>query len=236
MTPPRPHLRVWRGPDEPVTTPQFLDADLPNPSEPSPGQASPAPATPTQPTPEQHQLYSDIEAVLLTAEESVTYSQLATAVNSSALEVQTACEALEAEYRSAGRGFEIAHIAGGVRLQTTNESAVAVRRFVAGSNSARLSAAALETLAVVAYKQPVSRSQITAIRGVMADGVVRSLCERGYLVEADRNPGPGKAALLRTTDLFLTQLGINSLEDLPSLNDLDLDADMIDRLAEDHIA
>ncbi len=236
MTPPRPHLRVLRGPDKPVSAPKFIDPGLANPDQTSPTQPSPDEATPDHFTAEQRQLRSDIEAVLLIAEAPVTYRQLATAVDSSELEVRAACAALEAEYRAVGRGFEIALIAGGVRLQTTAESTAAVRRFVSESNSARLSAAAMETLAVVAYKQPVSRSHITAIRGVNADAVVRSLCERGYLTEAERDPGPGKAALLRTTDLFLTQLGINSLVDLPSLADLDLDADMIDRLAADDIA
>ena len=185
------------------------------------GQANPRPADP---------LYADIEAVLLTAEEPITYAQLAAVADSDVAAVKAACAELADEYHRSGRGFEIAHIAGGIRLQTTAESAPTVRRFVAGSNSARLSAAAMETLAVVAYKQPVSRSQITAIRGVNADAVVRSLCERGYLIEDGRDPGPTNAALLRTTDLFLTQLGISRLQELPSLADMELDADMMERL------
>ncbi len=175
-------------------------------------------------------LHADIEAVLLVAEEPVAFAQLAAATDSDVASVKAACADLEADYRSAGRGFELAQVADGIRLQTTAQSADVVRRFVAKSNSARLSAAAMETLAVVAYKQPVSRSQISAIRGVNADAIVRSLCERGYLIETGRDPGPGAAALLETTNLFLIQLGINSLADLPSLADMDLDAGMMERL------
>ncbi|HCB37738.1 MAG TPA: SMC-Scp complex subunit ScpB, partial [Acidimicrobiaceae bacterium] len=175
-------------------------------------------------------LRADIEAVLLAAEEPVPVALLATVVECDVAAATAACAALAQEYRSAGRGFELAHVAGGVRLQTTAETADAVGRFVAGSNSARLSAAAMETLAVVAYKQPVSRAQITAVRGVNADAVVRSLCERGYLAEVGRDPGPGNAALLGTTGLFLEQLGIDTLDDLPSLAELQLDPEMIDRL------
>jgi segregation and condensation protein B len=105
-----------------------------------------------------------------------------------------------------------------------------VERFVLEGQSAKLSAAALETLAIVAYKQPLSRAQIAAIRGVSVDSVVRTLEQRGYIGEVARDPGPGQAVLFGTTPLFLERLGINSISDLPSVAEFVPGADVVEAL------
>ena len=102
-------------------------------------------------------------------------------------------------YEAEGRGFVLAHVAGGYRFQSHPDLAAYVERFVLEGQSARLSSAALETLAIVAYKQPISRAQIASIRGVNVDGVVRTLEQRGYIAEVARDPGPGQAVLFGTT-------------------------------------
>ena len=111
----------------------------------------------------------------------------------------------------------LVRVAGGWRLQTAPDLSAYVERFVLEGQSARLSAAALETLAIVAYKQPLSRAQVSAIRGVNVDGVMRTLQQRGYIVEVARDPGPGQAILYGTTSTFLEKLGLDSLDDLPPL-------------------
>lgn len=135
-------------------------------------------------------------------------------------------EALEAE----GRGFQLVEVAGGYRFQSHPEQAPYVERFVLEGQSARLSAAALETLAIVAYKQPISRAQIAAIRGVNVDGVVRTLEQRGYIEELARDPGPGLAVLYGTSRLFLERLGLASLEDLPPLGQFVPGAEVVEQL------
>ncbi len=119
-----------------------------------------------------------------------------------------------------GRGFELVRIAGGYRIQTHPDLAPYVERFANEGVSSRLSAAALETLAIVAYKQPVSRAQIAALRGVNVDGVVRLLEQRGYIAAVGRAPGPGQAVLYGTTDAFLERLGLDRLDQLPPVEDL----------------
>jgi len=108
-------------------------------------------------------------------------------------------------------------VAGGYRFQSNGELAPYVERFVLESQSARMSAAALETLAIVAYKQPVSRAQIASIRGVNADGVIRTLQTRGFVKEVGRDPGPGQAVLYGTTSLLLERLGLDTVSQLPPL-------------------
>ena len=122
--------------------------------------------------------------------------------------------------RVEGRGFEVVRIAGGYRIQTHPDLASHVERFANVGVSSRLSAAALETLAIVAYKQPVSRAQISALRGVNVDGVVRLLEHRGYIAAVGKAPGPGQAVLYATTDAFLERLGLDRLEQLPPVEDL----------------
>ncbi|MCY3608727.1 MAG: SMC-Scp complex subunit ScpB [Acidimicrobiaceae bacterium] len=181
-------------------------------------------------------LYAAIEAVLMVATEPVPAEVLAAVIGAPATSVQAVCNELAREYAQVERGFTLMQVAGGYQLQTAAEVAEYVERFVGSRRSARLSAAAMETLAVVAYKQPVSRAQISAIRGVNADGVVRTLADQGYIAEVARDPGPGNAALLGTTPIFLERLSLRSLDDLPSLAELRVDGDAMeamDRLAAD---
>jgi segregation and condensation protein B len=110
-------------------------------------------------------------------------------------------------------------VAGGYRFQTAPDLAPYVERFVLDGQPTRLSPAALETLAVVAYRQPVSRPQVASIRGVNADAVMRTLAHRGYVEEVGRDPGPGQAVLYGTTSLFLEKLGLDSLAGLPPLSE-----------------
>ncbi len=165
-----------------------------------------------------------LEAVLLLAEEPVSEAVLAAVLETSAERVRAACEALAQEYESQGRGFVLARVAGGYRFQTAPAQDAYVERFVREGHSGRLSAAALETLAVVAYKQPVSRHQVAEIRGVNVDGVMRTLRRRGYIDEIARAPGPGQAVLFGTTSQFLEHLGVDSLDDLPALSEFVPDA------------
>lgn len=183
-----------------------------------------------------NELYAAVEAVLMVATEPVPAEVLAQVTGAPTTSIQSICNELAREYARAERGFTLMQVAGGIQLQTAAAVAEYVERFVGSRRSARLSAAAMETLAVVAYKQPISRAQISAIRGVNADGVVRTLADQGYLAEVARDPGPGNAALLGTTAVFLEQLGLDSIDDLPSLADLSVDADAVeamDRLAAD---
>ena len=160
-----------------------------------------------------------VEALLLLAEEPLPPSVLAAAVGVPSDRVRAVCDALAAEYESQGRGFVLARIAGGYRYQTAPAQDAYVERFVREGHGVRLSAAALETLAVVAYKQPVSRHQVADIRGVNVDGVMRTLRRRGYIDEVARAPGPGQAVLYGTTPQFLDHLGLDSLDNLPPLGE-----------------
>ncbi len=171
-----------------------------------------------------------IEAVILVAEEPVPPDLLAQLLEIPTARVVELCEALAAGYESEGRGFQLARVAGGYRYQTHPECAPWVERFVLEGQSSKLSAAALETLAIVAYKQPVSRAQVAAIRGVNVDGVLRTLTGRGYVAEVGRDPGPGQAVLYGTTSQFLESLGIDSLDRLPSLGAFVPDASLVEAL------
>ena len=181
-----------------------------------------------------NELYAAIEAVLMVATEPVPAEVLASVTAAPISSVHVVCDELAREYATAERGFTLVRVAGGYQLQSAPAVSEYVERFVGGRRSGRLSAAAMETLAVVAYKQPISRAQISAIRGVNADGVVRTLVDQGYIAEVARDPGPGNASLLGTSELFLERLGLDGLEDLPSLAELSVDPDAVeamDRLA-----
>jgi len=143
---------------------------------------------------------------------------------------EQACVGLAEAYEREGRGFGLKRVAGGWRYQTHSDMAAYVERFVLEGQSSRLSAAALETLAIVAYKQPLSRAQVASIRGVNVDGVVRTLLNREYLCEVGRDPGPGQAVLYGTTDSFLERLGLDSLADLPALAEFVPGADVVEAL------
>jgi segregation and condensation protein B len=157
-----------------------------------------------------------LEAVLMVADQPLDESVLATAVGYPVPEVSEALSALAREYDETGRGFELRNVAGGWRYYTREAMAPVVERFVLDGQQARLTQAALETLAVVAYKQPVSRSRVSAIRGVNVDGVMRTLLTRGLVEEVGTDHETG-AHLYRTTSYFLERIGVTSLDDLPEL-------------------
>lgn len=157
-----------------------------------------------------------LEAVLLLADEPVSAVVLAQVTEHPTEAVESALIALAHGYGVQGRGFELRQIAGGWRLSTRADCAPWVERFVLDGQRARLTQAALETLAVVAYRQPVTRARVSAVRGVNVDGVVRTLVARGLLSETGADPETG-GTLYATTPLLLQKLGINSLGELPSL-------------------
>ena len=161
-------------------------------------------------------LRAALEAVLMVADQPLDHLTLASAVGRPAGEVAQALEALAAECDEQGRGFELRNVAGGWRFYTREEYASVVERFVLDGQQARLTQAALETLAVVAYLQPVSRGRVSAVRGVNVDGVMRTLVTRGLVEEAGHD-GETSATLYRTTSYFLERIGVTSLADLPEL-------------------
>jgi segregation and condensation protein B len=168
-----------------------------------------------------------LEAVLMVADQPLDHVTLASAVGYPPGEVSAALEELAAEYAAQGRGFDLRNVAGGWRYYTREEYAGVVERFVLDGQQARLTQAALETLAVVAYKQPVSRARVSAIRGVTVDGVMRTLVARGLVEEAGRD-AETTATLYRTTGYFLERIGVTSLEELPELAPLLPDMDDLD--------
>ena len=163
-------------------------------------------------------LSSALEALLLVTEQPMQAAELAALVRCPESDVVQVLELLAADYTEAGRGFDLRHVAGGWRFYTRGDCAEVVERFVRDGQQSRLSQAALETLAVIAYRQPVARSRIAAIRGVSVDGVIRTLTSRGLIVESGQEAGTG-ALLYQTTDLFLDRLGISSLDELPPVMD-----------------
>ena len=160
-----------------------------------------------------------IEAVVMAATEPVPARDLAELVECSVDLVAAICGELADEYAREERGFVLAEIAGGYRFQTHPDLAAYVEQFVLEGQHVRLSAPALETLAIVAYKQPITRGQVSAIRGVNVESTLATLVQRGYVQEVGRDPGPGLATFYGTTPRFLERLGLASLADLPSLGD-----------------
>lgn len=171
-----------------------------------------------------------LEAIIMVTDSPLEPQVLAQLTDLSVAEVESQLTELAAEYAEQERGFQLARVAGGWRFQSHPAMAPYVERFVLEGQSAKLSAAALETLAIVAYKQPLSRAQIAAIRGVSVDSVVRTLEQRGYIGEVARDPGPGQAVLFGTTPQFLERLGINSISDLPSVAEFVPGADVVEAL------
>ena len=157
-----------------------------------------------------------LEALLLLAAEPVTEFELAQAVGVPESVVSETLAELVAFYEETGRGFELRQVAGGWRYYTREEHADLITRYVTEGQQSKLSQAALETLAVVAYTQPVSRGRVSAVRGVNVDGVMRTLLARGLLEEAGHDPESG-ALLFATTSYFLERMGLQSLDDLPPL-------------------
>lgn len=168
-----------------------------------------------------------LEAVLLVVDAPVSEEQLAAALGRSAAEVRDRLLALAEHFTARGSGIDLREAGGGWRFYTRDEFAPVVERFVLDGTQTRLSKAALETLAVIAYRQPVTRARISAVRGVNVDGVVRTLLARGLIEEEGTDHDTG-GILYRTTDLFLDRMGLGSLEDLPPLGPLLPDVDQID--------
>jgi segregation and condensation protein B len=171
-----------------------------------------------------------IEAVLMVADAPVEPGMLAQLLEVAPAQVEALCYELDQSYRREQRGFVLVKVAGGYRFQSHPDLAPYIERFVLEGQTARLSAAALETLAIVAYKQPISRAQVAAIRGVNADAVLRTLCHRGYVCEVARDPGPGQAVLYGTSPLLLERLGLDKIEDLPPLGDFVPGPEIMDAL------
>lgn len=218
----------------------------------TPAQASPGPAAPGKqpsgrgdgrrdaraPAPETPPLDLDalpsgvrgaVESILMVVEEPVTDTTLASALGLPRARVRETLAELVADYDSTGRGFELRKVAGGWRIYSREEYAPVVERFMIDGQTARLTQAALETLAIVAYRQPVSRARVSAVRGVNVDGVMRTLVTRGLVEEAATDSETG-AILYRTTSHFLERMGMDSLEELPALAPYLPEVDSLDEI------
>ena len=164
-------------------------------------------------------LEQKLEAMLTVALEPISSEELADVVEADAHEVTRALRFLRQEFVEQRRGFQIVELASGWVMQSSPDVAAWVTKFANRDVSHRLSAAALETLAIIAYRQPISRAQITALRGVNVDGVARLLEQRGYIVEVGRAGGPGQPILYGTTESFLDRMGLATLSDLPPIEE-----------------
>ncbi|WP_375490127.1 SMC-Scp complex subunit ScpB [uncultured Jatrophihabitans sp.] len=181
---------------------------------------------------EPQSLVSALEAILFVVESPVARAALAAAVQAPVPVVEEALGLLRTGYDERGAGIELRDVAGGVRIYTRPEHAGAVEQFLLDGQRSKLSQAALETLAVIAYRQPVTRARVSAIRGVNVDGVVRSLLARGLIVEVGTDPDSG-GGLFRTTDVFLERIGLQTLDELPSLAPLLPEIEGLDALSGD---
>lgn len=173
------------------------------------------------------ELRSAIEAILFVADAPLPLASLASALQQPVPAVEHAVAGLAASYDERGSGVELRTVAGGVRFYTRADFASYVEQFLREGQRSKLSQAGLETLAVIAYQQPVTRARIAAIRGVNVDGVVRTLLSRGLIVEVGSDPDTG-GGLYRTSELFLERMGMQSLEELPSLAPLLPELDSFD--------
>ena len=182
------------------------------------------------PRPVDPDLVRAIEAIVLVATEPVETAMLAQLLEQPMTVIDALCTRLASTYDQAGHGFQLVRVAGGWRYQSHPDLAPYVERFVLDGQKARMSAAALETLAIVAYKQPISRAQIAAIRGVDPDAVLRTLQARGYVDQMGKDPGPGQAVLWGTTSLFLEKLGLDSVAQLPPLAEFVPGAEVVEAL------
>ncbi len=176
------------------------------------------------------EIRSALEAILFVAETPITSQELAEVVEAPLTDVESMLEDIEKELVDRQGGFVLRRLAGGWRLYTAPEMLPYVERFAASERATRLSNAALETLAVVAYKQPVSRGQIAEVRGVDSERALHTLERRGLVREIGTAPGPGQALLYGTTELFLEKLGVNSPRDLPPLADHVPPAEIVETL------
>ena len=174
---------------------------------------------------------SAIEAVLMVVDEPVSAISLASALEITVDEVIVHFNELEEEYAAAHRGFTLRGVGGGWRIYSRADYAPVVERFLLDGQQARLTQAALETLAVIAYRQPVSRGRVGAVRGVNVDGVIRTLLTRGLIEELDE-PGEGGSILYGTTSYFLERMGLGSLDELPAIAPFLPELDALDNLTE----
>lgn len=170
-----------------------------------------------------------IEAVLMIVEEPVTDHALASALELPVEEIRGHLETLESAYADGQHGFTVRNVGGGWRFYSHHAYAPVVERFVIDGQQSKLTTASLETLAVIAYRQPIARARISAIRGVSVDGVVRTLLTRGLIVEVTKDE-ESNATLYGTTPYFLERMGLNSLDDLPPLAPYLPDATVFDEL------
>jgi segregation and condensation protein B len=164
-------------------------------------------------------LEQKLEAMLTVALEPISAEELADVVEADAETVTATLRLLRHEFQDQRRGFQVVELASGWVMQSAPEVASWVTKFANRDVSHRLSSAALESLAIIAHRQPVSRAQITALRGVNVDGVVRLLEQRGYIEDVGRAPGPGQPILYGTTELFLDRMGLATLDDLPPIEE-----------------
>ncbi|WP_404382856.1 SMC-Scp complex subunit ScpB [Knoellia locipacati] len=176
-------------------------------------------------------LRSAIEAVLMVVDEPVTELALASALEVPVPDVETALAELEEGYAAQQRGFTLRQVGGGWRVYSRADYAPVVSKFLLDGQQAKLTQASLETLAVIAYRQPVSRSRVAAVRGVNVDGVIRTLLNRG-LIEEVGSDEESTANLYGTTSYFLERLGLQSLDDLPALAPYLPEVDVLDEIAE----
>jgi segregation and condensation protein B len=180
-------------------------------------------------------LAQKLEAMLTVALEPISSEELADVVDADAELVTDTLRALRDEFSRDRRGFQIAELASGWVMQSSPDVAQWVTKFANRDVSHRLSSAALETLAIIAYRQPVSRAQITALRGVNVDGVSRLLEQRGYIEEKGRAGGPGQPILYGTTELFLDRMGLATIRDLPPIEEfmppIEIANELVDEMA-----
>ena len=161
-------------------------------------------------------LNAQIEALLFVAPSAVSISQLATALGVTNRAVENSLEELEQSYQK--RGLRLQRHSGRIQMTSAPEAAEAIETFLGLEATSRLSSAALEALAIIAYQQPVTRPQVDAIRGVNSDGVMKNLLHKGLIQEVGRAEGPGRPIMYSTTPEFLGYFGLTSLEELPPLN------------------
>jgi segregation and condensation protein B len=169
-----------------------------------------------------------IESILLLADEPVPARLIGEVLEAPKADVQALLEELARSYAAEGRGFVLREVGNGWRLYSDPECGPWLERFVTSHSHGRLTGAALEVLAIVAYRQPISRVQISEIRGVESDGVVKTLTMRGLIAEVGRDEGPGAPALFAVSDEFLERMGLRSIDDLPPLAGFMPDAEAVE--------
>jgi segregation and condensation protein B len=169
-----------------------------------------------------------VESILLLADEPVPATLIGEVLERPRAEIERLLQALATHYEDSDRGFVLRETAGGWRLYTHPDSDPWLERFVTSHTNTRLTGAALEVLAIVAYRQPISRAQIAEIRGVDSDGVVKTLEQRGLLIDAGRDPGPGTPVMFTVSPEFLERMGLRGVEELPPLTDFMPDAEAVE--------